>query len=110
MPGEQKLKVAILIISDTAARDPSTDKATAELRNVLEPKGANVTAFQVADTKIVPDNVIDIQTSITQWTDGNTGINLVITSGGTGFAQKDNTPEVLRKSNYASLSLPSTDH
>ena len=45
--------------------------------------------------QIIPDDVLEIQRAITRWTDqGDERINLVVTSGGTGFAVKDLTPEV----------------
>jgi predicted ATP-grasp superfamily ATP-dependent carboligase len=48
----------------------------------------------VAERAIVPDDVQRIQRHILQWTDAEDYFNLIITTGGTGFAQKDHTPEV----------------
>jgi gephyrin len=36
----------------------------------------------------------DIQRSIMGWTDGEDAVNLIISTGGTGFAVHDSTPEV----------------
>lgn len=90
---DQKYNAAILVVSDTASRDASTDKCGPILTDVFNKEGNG--KWVVAETKIVPDNVTDIQRSIMQWADGQDYINLIITSGGTGFAIKDNTPEVL---------------
>lgn len=88
-----KLKVAILVISETAARDATTDKCVETLTNVLKDEGGD--KWDVPESKIVPDNVLEIQRAVTMWTDGSDAVNLVLTSGGTGFALKDHTPEVL---------------
>ncbi|KAK3901607.1 Gephyrin [Staphylotrichum tortipilum] len=87
------LKAAILVVSTTAANDPSTDAADAALRDVFEVDGGG--RWQVADTKIVADVTADIQRKIMLWTDGADPVNLVITTGGTGFAIADNTPEAV---------------
>lgn len=89
-----KLQAAVLIISETAASDPSTDKGIPALRDVIESNGGE--KWGEIKTAIVSDNPLDIQRMITQWTDGEDYVNLVVTSGGTGFATKDVTPEVGR--------------
>jgi gephyrin len=87
------LQVAILIISTTAAKDPSTDASGAVLKDVLEQEGGG--RWDLVDTKIVPDDVVQIQRQIMLWADASAqGINLILTTGGTGFATADNTPEV----------------
>ncbi|EME40577.1 hypothetical protein DOTSEDRAFT_177632 [Dothistroma septosporum NZE10] len=93
MSNTGKLRAAILIISETASKDPSSDKGIPALQHVFHQKG--VDQWQANETRIVPDNVVDIQRAITGWTDGGNAVNLVVTSGGTGFAQKDVTPEAV---------------
>jgi gephyrin len=87
-----KLKAAILIVSETASQDPSTDKCIPILKEVFGNLGSG--QWDVSDTEIVPDNVLAIQKTIRNWTDDAEPINLIVTSGGTGFATKDVTPEV----------------
>lgn len=87
-----KLTVAILVVSDTASADETSDKCAPILREALENAG-NAT-WEVVKVHIVPDNVQDIQSFIKQHADGEQPPNLIVTSGGTGFASKDNTPEV----------------
>lgn len=90
---EGRLKVALLIVSTTASKDPSTDSSQLALSHVLEKEGGG--KWELVDTKIVPDVVIQIQRQIMLWSDvAAEGINLVVTTGGTGFATSDNTPEV----------------
>jgi gephyrin len=87
-----KLKAAILIVSETASQDPSTDKCIPILKDVFGNLGND--QWDVVETEIVPDSVLAIQKTIRKWTDGAEPINLIISSGGTGFATKDVTPEV----------------
>ncbi|BCS01935.1 bifunctional molybdopterin adenylyltransferase MobB/molybdopterin molybdotransferase MoeA family protein [Aspergillus luchuensis] len=90
---DNTLKAAILIVSDTASQDPSTDRVGDTLTTVISAEGSN--NWGTAVIKIVPDNVLEIQRSICDWTDGPNWVNLVVVSGGTGFATKDITPEAV---------------
>lgn len=89
-----QLKAAILIVSETAAKDTSTDKCGDVLRDVFQKDGAG--QWHVQTTDIVPDGILDVQRFIQRWADGEESVNLIVTSGGTGFTAKDTTPEVLR--------------
>ncbi|KAH2489937.1 hypothetical protein KXV28_005616 [Aspergillus fumigatus] len=88
-----KLRAAILVVSDTASQDPSTDKVGDTLTASFTAEGSN--SWDPPVIRIVPDNVLDIQRTICNWTDGPNWFNLVLISGGTGFAVKDNTPEAV---------------
>jgi len=88
----QKYRAAILVVSETAARDSSTDKCVPVLEEVFHVDGND--QWEVVEKKIVPDQVTDIQRTLMQWCDHDDSVNLVVTSGGTGFAVKDVTPEV----------------
>lgn len=90
---KSKLKATILIISDTAFQDPSTDKAADTLSDVFVNEGNG--QWTVEDRKIVPDDVPTIQRAVSLSCDGQDYVNLLITTGGTGFAVKDNTPEAI---------------
>ncbi|KAI8259931.1 hypothetical protein K4K56_006588 [Colletotrichum sp. SAR 10_98] len=89
------LKVAILIVSTTASKDPSTDKSELVLKDVIEQEGGG--KWVVTDSKIVPDLVPQIQRQIMLWADVGLedGANLILTTGGTGFAVSDSTPEAI---------------
>ena len=88
----QKLRAAILVVSETASKDPSSDKCIPVLQDVFNTLGND--QWEIVATEIVPDSVLDIQKAIKAWSDGEDPVNLVVTSGGTGFAVKDVTPEV----------------
>ncbi|CAG7948202.1 unnamed protein product [Penicillium nalgiovense] len=88
---ETKLKAAILIVSDTASEDPASDKVIDALRPILAAEGK----WEPPAFRIVPDDVFQIQQSIYDWADSPNWYNLILLSGGTGFAIKDNTPEAV---------------
>ncbi len=92
MSNPKTLKAAILIVSTSASQDPSTDSSGGILKDVFEQEGAG--KWEVVDTKIVGDVVLDIQRAITAWADREETVNLIISTGGTGFAVHDSTPEV----------------
>lgn len=87
-----KLRASIIVISTTAAQDPSTDKCIPALQDVFAHEGG--ARFSAEDTVIVSDDVLEIQRAILERTDGSESANLIVTSGGTGFAVRDFTPEV----------------
>lgn len=92
MSAPVKLRAAILIVSETASKDPSTDKGIPALQEVFARVGGD--RWSADETRIVPDDVLTIQKAVSGWCDGEEYFNLVVTSGGTGFTQKDVTPEV----------------
>ncbi|OQV10280.1 molybdenum cofactor synthesi domain-containing protein [Cladophialophora immunda] len=93
------LRPAILVVSDTAAADPSTDKSIPILKDVFSDDGAGKWSEPLFE--IVKDDVLEIQRVVRGWTDSenettNGGVvNLVVTTGGTGFARRDFTPEAI---------------
>lgn len=92
--GPTPLRAAVLIVSTTAARDPSTDAADVALRDVFDKDGGG--QWNVVETRIVSDNVSHIQRQIMLWADGvEPAVNLIVTTGGTGFAVSDETPEAV---------------
>ncbi|KAJ5298424.1 uncharacterized protein N7443_006544 [Penicillium atrosanguineum] len=86
-----RLKAAILIVSDTASQDPASDKTASALTPILTAEGK----WESPAIKIVPDNVFHIQQAVCDWTDGPNWHNLILLSGGTGFAVRDITPEAV---------------
>ncbi|KAF4125231.1 gephyrin [Geosmithia morbida] len=88
------LKAAILVISTTAAKDPTTDASVAVLQDVLQDQGPGKWEHP-PKSAIVTDSVPAIQRQIMAWTDGSDAPNLIVTTGGTGFAVSDETPEAV---------------
>ena len=89
---DARLTPAILVISDTASQDPSTDKSGDVLTETFSTDGGN--QWRAPVVKIVSDSILEIQRTVQQWSDTAEYFNLIITTGGTGFAVKDVTPEV----------------
>lgn len=92
MSGLQTLKAAILVVSDTASQDASTDRVLPALKDCFA--AATSAQWEVQLTEIVPDEVSAIKDFVERWSDHDDAVHLIVTSGGTGFAVKDKTPEV----------------
>lgn len=82
------LNIAVLTVSDT--RDEASDKSGALLAGRLTAAG-----HSLAGKAIVPDDVPAIQSALRKWID-DSGVDLILTTGGTGFAPRDVTPEAVR--------------
>jgi len=81
------LKIAVLTVSDT--RDIADDKSGATLVDRIGAAG-----HVVADRAIVRDEVRAIRHRVKAWI-ANKSIDVVITTGGTGFTGRDVTPEAI---------------
>lgn len=90
-----RLRPAILIVSDTASVSPDTDKTGPVLTQIFAALQHTKT-WASPTIKIIPDDFKQIQDSVKEWADDqNDYVNLIVTSGGTGFAVKDGTPEAV---------------
>ncbi len=83
------MKVGILTVSDKAARGDREDGSGPAIREMIEAAGG-----EVARTKIVPDEQDEIRAALIAWSDE--GLDLVLTTGGTGFSPRDWTPEATK--------------
>jgi len=82
------LRIAVLTVSDT--RDEKDDKSGAVLASMIAEAG-----HQLADKDIVTDDEKKIRKKIRKWIK-DPGVDVVITTGGTGFSARDVTPEAVR--------------
>jgi len=82
------LSIAVLTVSDT--RNESTDTSGQALVERITSSGHNL-----ATKKIVKDDVYQLRSIVSQWI-ADDNINAIITTGGTGFTERDNTPEALQ--------------
>lgn len=83
----QPLSIAVLAVSDT--RTLETDTAGALLKALVEGDGHSCAARAV-----VKDDIHQIRRQVMEWVVDPT-IDVVITTGGTGFSGRDVTPEAL---------------
>ncbi len=83
-------RVGILTISDLGARGLRADTSGEAIRRLLASLDATVERYEV-----VPDEREQIEDRLRRWADQD-GLDLVLTTGGTGFGPRDVTPEATR--------------
>ena len=81
------VRIAVLTVSDT--REPGTDKSGDTLAGLIVESG-----HAIAARAIVRDDIAAIRATVEDWI-ADPGIDVVITTGGTGFTGRDVTPEAL---------------
>ena len=80
-------KAGVLTVSDRSARGERPDGGGPLVKGILEDAGDVVT-----ETAVVPDEQGQIEEVLIRWAD-ELGMELIVTTGGTGFAPRDVTPE-----------------
>ncbi|KAI0797106.1 MoaB/Mog domain-containing protein [Abortiporus biennis] len=83
------IQVAILTVSDTASKDATADKSGPTIKDILVQSG-----FKCKHTSIVSDDVPEIHNTVLGWC-AEEGVDLILTTGGTGFGVRDKTPEAI---------------
>jgi molybdopterin adenylyltransferase len=81
------IRVGILTVSDAGSRGERIDTSGAAVRQLVEGIGA-----EVAQHAVVPDERDRVASTLREWCDGGT-VDIVLTTGGTGLAARDVTPE-----------------
>jgi molybdenum cofactor synthesis domain-containing protein len=81
------LRAAILTVSDAGSRGEREDTSGAAIRELLVGIGGEVVRYAV-----VPDEQGQIAAKLREWCDAG-GIDVILTTGGTGLAARDVTPE-----------------
>ena len=88
---DRPIRIAILTLSDRAAAGEYDDRSGPALRTLVEEAlGAEVVAY-----RLLPDDRETIADQLRAWADGGQ-VDLVLTTGGTGFGPRDITPEATR--------------
>jgi molybdopterin adenylyltransferase len=82
------LRIAVLTISDTRTAD--TDRSGALLVGRIEDAG-----HELAGKAIVADDIEAIRAQVHAWTE-RADVDLIVSTGGTGFAPRDVTPEAIK--------------
>lgn len=81
----ENLTAAVITVSDSCASGDSTDVSGPAVGELLRKRN-----FSVIGTEVVPDEQSAIQKAIAYWVQE---AQLVVTTGGTGIAERDVTPE-----------------
>ncbi len=84
------IRAVVLTVSDRCARGEQEDVSGATLAGLLRETGAEIIAREV-----VPDDLEPLAEKLRAYAD-RPDINLIVTTGGTGFSPRDNTPEATR--------------
>lgn len=84
------MKFAILTISDRSSRGEREDLSGPLIAKILERQG-----WQIELQTIVSDDQPEIEDILLEWADVNR-VDVILTTGGTGFAPRDRTPEATR--------------
>lgn len=84
-----EIAVGIITVSDRASRGEYDDLGGPALKEAALKNGWNVVA-----EAIVPDEIEALQNAIRSF--GEQGCGLILTTGGTGIAERDVTPEAIR--------------
>jgi molybdenum cofactor synthesis domain-containing protein len=82
------LTAAVITVSDSCARGDRADLSGPAVGELLRKRN-----FALMGTEVIPDDQSAIQTALAYWV---REAQLVVTTGGTGIAERDVTPEATR--------------
>ena len=85
------MKVGILTISDRSARGERADASGPVIREFALTRLGG----EIAAEAVIPDDFATIRDTLIEWCDA-LHLDLILTTGGTGFAPRDVTPEATR--------------
>jgi molybdopterin adenylyltransferase len=88
---KRTIRAVVLTISDSASRGEREDLSGPAVLGQLQELGA-----EVVGTEILPDEEEVIAERLRRYADQD-GVDLVVTTGGTGFGSRDITPEATRQ-------------
>ena len=86
----EEIRAVVITVSDRSARGERKDESGLLLIQLLQEAGASVVA-----AVILPDDLEPLKEKLRYYA-GRAGVNLVLTTGGTGLSPRDNTPEATR--------------
>jgi molybdenum cofactor synthesis domain-containing protein len=84
------IRFGILTLSDRSARGERPDSSGTALARLVLAEG-----WSVVKKQILPDDDLSIREALKAWADGNE-VDVILTTGGTGFSARDVTPEATR--------------
>jgi len=84
------IRFGILTLSDRSARGERADSSGPALSALIQAEG-----WSVVKQALLPDEESAIRDILTDWADGGE-MQVILTTGGTGFSPRDVTPEATR--------------
>ena len=84
------IRVGILTLSDRSSRGERVDASGPALSNLIQAEG-----WSVVRQELLPDDESAIRVILANWADSGE-MDVILTTGGTGFAPRDVTPEATR--------------
>lgn len=84
------IRFGILTLSDRSAKGERKDVSGPALADLVQSQG-----WPVTKQAILPDDESAIRTTLIEWADSGE-VDIILTTGGTGFALRDITPEATR--------------
>lgn len=81
------IRAVVITVSDACSRGERKDESGEVLMQLLKETGAEIGA-----TKIVSDDLEPLTETLLEFAN-RPDVDLIVTTGGTGFAPRDNTPE-----------------
>jgi molybdenum cofactor synthesis domain-containing protein len=87
---QRAYRCGVLTLSDKGACGEREDASGPRIREMLRTVGYDVTAYQ-----LLPDRQELIEQTLKTWAD-ELGLDLIVTTGGTGVSPSDRTPEATR--------------
>lgn len=87
LPDDRPFTAAVITLSDKGAKGEREDKSGPAVREMLEKEG-----YCVVETLLLPDGKEPLSTQLCRLADQRQ-VNVIFTTGGTGFSQRDLTPE-----------------
>ncbi|XP_058472211.1 gephyrin a isoform X2 [Solea solea] len=91
---DHQTRVGILTVSDSCFKNLAEDRSGVNLKDLVH--DPSLLGGVIAAYKIVPDELDEIKDTLLEWCDEQE-LNLILTTGGTGFAPRDVTPEATRE-------------
>lgn len=84
------LRFGILTLSDRSSRGERADSSGPALANLIQAE-----SWSVVKQSLLPDDESAIREMLISWADGGE-MDVILTTGGTGFSPRDVTPEATR--------------
>ena len=81
------IRIGIITVSDRSARGERPDQSGPALQKVASKHG-----WKILRTAILPDEISLLSATLANWADSGE-LDLILTTGGTGFSPRDITPE-----------------